>query len=332
MPRFNSNFRCLESVAFLVLALGLGIVHPTVSKVAASEQTSLCDDEEFPAELIHFEPAIEKPVFESAGPGTWEIKIRERGWIMKDGGVWKLWYSGFDGVRGNPVHLGYATSDDGIHWTRHPNNPLLPNEWIEDVCVVKESGTWYLFAEGKDDVPHWFQSTNGIDWKRQGELDVRRYDGTPVEKGPLGTPVVIKTKRGWSLFYERSDAGVWLAHSNDLKFWTNVQDEPVLRRDPDGNDSQMIALNQVIEFRGRFYAYYHASRTPERPRLWTCNVASSTDLIHWKKYPGNPLRPESENKSSPLLILDDHDIRFYTTHDKIDLHRPRSVGTARAVR
>jgi sucrose-6-phosphate hydrolase SacC (GH32 family) len=84
----------------------------------------------------------------------------------------------------------------------------------------------------------------------------------------------------------------------------------------------MLGLNQVIEHAGRFYAIYHGTRTPERPRLWTTNLAVSRDLVTWKKYPGNPLFPEAENKSSGIWVHDGRQFRLYTTHEKIDLHLP----------
>jgi predicted GH43/DUF377 family glycosyl hydrolase len=279
-------------------------------------------DDDFPGEFVSFRAYSGNPVFTPGGTGTWEVKIRERGWILREGDDWRMWFSGYDGTRTNPIHLGYATSRDGLNWTRSKDNPLNRDDWIEDMMVVRDGDHWYMFAEGKDDQPQWFSSADGEHWERRGVLDVRCQDGTPVPPGPLGTPSVIKTRDGWFLLYERRDAGVWLARSGDLKVWTNVQDEPVLARGPEPYDTQMIALNQVVEQNGRFYAYYHASRTVERPRLWTTNVAVSKDLRHWRKYQGNPLLPESENKSSGILVHDGKQFRLYTMHEKVDVHFP----------
>ncbi|MFM8220278.1 MAG: glycosylase [Planctomycetaceae bacterium] len=275
---------------------------------------------EFPPELVRFEADRRNPVFTAAGPGHWDVKIRERGWILKDHDRWHLWYSGYDGTRVNRVRLGYATSDDGITWQRQAGNPIDVDDWIEDPVVFRDQEMFHLIAEGRDDQPHWFTSTDGLKWHRQGGLDIRRVDGRPVESGPLGTPTVLRTAEGWNLLYERRDAGVWLARSPDLRRWTNVRDEPVLTRDPDGLDAVMIALNQVIEYRGKYYAYYHGTRTPQRPRLWSTNVAVSSDLISWRKYPGNPLLPEAENKSSGLVVFDGERFRLYTMHERVDLH------------
>ena len=97
---------------------------------------------------------------------------------------------------------------------------------------------------------------------------------------------------------------MWLAESKDLKVFTNVRDEPVLLPGPGEYDRQMIALNQIIKYNGRYYASYHGSPGGPRPVSWSSNLATSRDLIHWQKYAGNPLRPLAENKSSNLLDQD----------------------------
>jgi sucrose-6-phosphate hydrolase SacC (GH32 family) len=107
-----------------------------------------------------------------------------------------------------------------------------------------------------------------------------------------------------------------------LKIWTHVQDEPVIPLGAEGYDSKMIAINQVVKLHGKYYAVYHGSGSTEKPSLWTTNLAVSSDLIHWKKYRGNPLRPEAENKSSGELVHDGEQFRLYTMHDKVQVHFP----------
>src|SRR5947209_910375 len=88
--------------------------------------------EKFPAELVKFVQGGKEPVFQSAEKGKWDAQIRERGWIIREDGVWKMWYTGYDGTADGLRMLGYATSPDGIRWTRHPKNPLYREHWVED--------------------------------------------------------------------------------------------------------------------------------------------------------------------------------------------------------
>jgi hypothetical protein len=294
---------------------------PLLFTSAAARQAKPADVK-FPPELVEFVPHRVNPVF-AAEPGKWDARIRERGWILREEGVWKLWYTGYDGTRDGLRMLGYATSPDGIQWTRHPKNPIYRDHWVEDMMVVKHDGQYFMFAEGKDDRAQLLVSKDGLSWKRVGQLDIRKKDGTPIPDGPYGTPTAWHEGGVWYLFYERSDLGVWLATSRDLKVWKNVRDEPVLTPGPGAYDKDLIALNQIIRYKGRYYAYYHGSaKAGPNAGRWSTALATSTDLIHWEKYPGNPLQPVAENKSSGIVVLDGGNFRLYTMHPAVYLHVP----------
>lgn len=280
-------------------------------------------DHKFPPELVSFKTVQKKPLFAGAGKGNWDAAIRERGWIMREGDLWKLWYTGYDGTRDGTKFLGYATSPDGIEWKRFDKNPLYREHWVEDMMIVKDDGTFWMFAEGKDDRAHLLKSENGVTWKRVGQLDIRLKDGKPIPEGAFGTPTAWKEKGVWYLFYERDDKAVWLASSKDMKVWLNVQDKPVLVPGPGEYDKDLIALNQIIRYKDSYYAYYHGSaKTGANKGLWSTNVATSTDLIHWEKYPNNPLLPIDQNKSSGIVVHDGKQFRLYTMHPAVHLHLP----------
>lgn len=293
--------------------------------VAVTLFTRLQANDLFPTELTRFEPITENPVFTAEGDGYWDVKIRERGWIIRDGNTWRMWYTGYDGTRPGQKMLGYATSKDGIAWTPHPHNPIYRQHWVEDVCIIPHEGTLYMFAEGERDRAQLLTSQDGIAWVRIGPLDIRKVNSEPISEGPFGTPTAWYENGTWNLFYERGDKGIWLARSKDVKVFTNVQDEPLIVPGPDEFDHDLIAMNQIVKHAGRYYAIIHGSKKPAdptQPTLWATGLATSTDLIHWTKYPGNPLRPISENKSSGLLIHDGEQFRFYTMHGKVDVHFP----------
>jgi len=193
-------------------------------------------DEEFPAELVDFVPHQDNPVFAGTGKDTWDRTIRERGYLLREGDTYHLWYTGYNHNRSDTryrhtMSLGYATSPDGLHWIRHPDNPVFD------------------------------------------------------------------------------------------KSWTNVQDDPVIAMGPEPYDKHAVAVNQIVKHGDRYYAYYHACG--HKPwRDWTTNVAVSTDLVHWKKYPKNPI--VSGDKSSGSLVHDGERYRLYTTHPDVRVYSPRS--------
>ncbi len=285
----------------------------------------------FAPEMVDFVPYEKNPVFTAAGPGNWDAKIRERGWILRDGDQYLMWYTGYNGAKTGIKMLGLATSRDGLAWTRYPKNPIYDKHWTEDMMVVKQNSTFYMFAEGfrfgraypfakqLQDEPHLLTSVNGISWNRTGALEFRNAQGDPME-GIYGTPVAWFEDGQWYLFYEMMDLGVWLAKSKDLRVWTNVQDQPVLMPGPDQYDNKLIALNQIVKYQGRYYGYYHAMGDSE-PGKWSTCVAVSDDMRRWHKYHGNPI--VKNNRSSGILVPDGSRYRLYTMHDQVDVYFPR---------
>ncbi len=308
--------KCRFSVADLVVLAALLFV---------TDSSNLAADELFPDELVHFTPYLENPIFAGTAVGTWDHKIRERGWILRHGGMWHLWYTGYNDERAEKKMLGYATSPDGLTWKRYAENPIFDKMWTEDVHVVHHGDTFYMVAEGRGDIPHMLTSPDGIHWTEHGQLDVRNYDGSPLTPGPYGTPTLWIEGNTWYLFYERGDRGVWLAKSTDRTTWRNVQDTPVIARGPAEYDRHAVALNQVFRYRGRYYGVYHGNGDPNWKGPWTTCLAVSDDLVEWKKYPGNPI--VGTNHSSGQLVHDGERYRLYTMHPDVRVYFPRDANS-----
>ena len=274
---------------------------------------------EFPSWMIEVKPSPETPLFAGTDSATWDKMIRERGYILKEDGIFKMWYSGYNPDSTDEIHLGYATSPDGIHWKRYPGNPVYKNGWVEDMYVLHVKDVYYMFAEGLHDVAHLLTSPDGIRWKEQGPLNIHKANGDSVP-GPYGTPTVWLEKGVWYLFYERNDKGIWLAVSRDLKRWKNISDDPVIPMGPDSYDKYAVAMDDIIRYRGRYYGFYHANdHDPWTRQGWNSCVAVSNDLIHWKKYPGNPV--VDEGRDSPIMVRDGDKYRLYTMHPAVYLYQ-----------
>lgn len=311
MAQLTKNLAPLGIVLVLLALVLAALPQNATAPTSASAESDLGP---FPPALVQFSPSADNPLLEPE-ENQWDAKIRERGWILRAGDTWHLWYTGYRDQVSTRL-LGHATSADGLKWTRDPANPLIHDLWVEDMMVVKQGDTYYMFAEGLHDQAQLLTSRDGVQWQPQGTLDVRYVNGTPLTKGPFGTPTAWLEDGVWHLFYERMDAGIWLAKSNDLKVWTNVQDEPVLKSGPAEHDAHMIALNQIVKHDGVYYAYYHGTGGRTRERVWNTNVARSRDLVHWEKYPGNPLVTD---RSSGTIIYDGSRVRLYTTHEQVDV-------------
>lgn len=270
--------------------------------------------------MVDFQPYSLNPVFTGTGKATWDLKIRERGFILKEDDGYHMWYTGVSDTTSNVsrLKLGYAKSSDGLDWVRYDGNPIYQDLWVEDMMVWKLGDTYYMFAEGLNDVAHLLTSTDKINWESHGSLIITTLSGDTIS-GPYGTPTVWYENDLWYLFYEKADLGIWLATStsDDLINWTNLTNDPVIEMGPEPYDRFGLALNQIVKHKGFYYAYYHGTAF-EDWREWSTSVAVSDDLIHWKKYQANPIL--GDNKSSAILVHDGEQYRLYTMHDEVVVH------------
>ena len=310
----------MKTVTKILTVVLIGSITGCNTSQKSSEVTA--DEGEFAPCMVEFVPFEANPVFKGTGEETWDRQIRERGYILFEDGIYKMWYSGYDDSNEEAIFLGYATSTDGIRWHRHSAEPVFSEKWTEDMFVIKDGTTYYMYAEGRNDVAHFLTSGDGLQWQEQGDLVILNRDKQVIEP-PYGTPTVWIEDGKWYLFYERNDNGIWLATSEDHRTWKNVRDEPVIQRGPEKYDAGAVAANQVLKYKEKYYLYYHASSNPDwaNPKskaLWSSNVAVSTDLIHWKKYPGNPI--VKGDHSSPILVFDGERYRLYTMHDQVWLY------------
>ncbi len=179
--------------------------------------------------------------------------------------------------------LGYATSQDGVHFVRRPQPVMVaeaPYEsggGVEDPRLVKIGDTFYLTYTGYNNQGgsgvHATGSIHGdaqlcmatstdlIHWKRQGVI-------MPAYKGKWN---VGWTKSG-AIVPERIDGKYWMyyladgehqmtqmsiAYSDDLLHWTDVLDHPVLTSRPEMFDSQVVEPGPapVITDKGIFLIY-----------------------------------------------------------------------------
>ena len=94
------------------------------------------------------------PVLQPA-PG-WETGNLYSPSVIYDGTVYGMWYTGCNTSSPAICQIGYATSKDGITWTRDPSNPILSvgpsGAWdagdVENQCVVQYNGGFLLYYDG----------------------------------------------------------------------------------------------------------------------------------------------------------------------------------------
>ena len=196
----------------------------------------------------------------SGGPDEWDASSEEHSpFVMKDGNTYKMWY---EGSNGTVRQLGYATSPDGITWTKYAGNPVLqagPEAYDQDVAghgsILYEDGIyklWYHAIGDQGAIIAYATSADGVNWTKQGP--VLLPEGWEVN---LWGPSVLKVNGAYWMWYsaggEIYSPSIGVATSTDGIVWTRVGPEPVIK-DPDG---EALGDPHVIQDGGIFKMWFN---------------------------------------------------------------------------
>jgi len=222
-------------------------------------------------------------------PGTWDESTVEGQYIIKESNVYKMWYSGCSAMHPRYA-IGYATSPDGIHWTKDTlNNPVLDADtaqWeIEGVgycTVLSDSGSykmWYvgLNTSGVGNIGY-ATSTDGINWEKYEHNPVLLVgSATEWDGKTLSIPKVFLLDSMYHLYYSgySPDSSrhreIGYAWSEDELNWTKYDDpstvsapyaesDPVIRYSPGQWDGDATGPGNPILIGDSLHMWYQGNR------------------------------------------------------------------------
>ena len=182
--------------------------------------------------------ASETPVLSPRG-GGWESAGTFNPAVIETGGKIVMLYRTQD--KQGVSHLGYAQSEDGIHFTRRDQPVLSPTEeyekggGVEDPRLVRFGGTYYLTYTGynkKDAQLSLATSKDLIHWERKGVIIPANRGNWNVKWTKSGAIVPEKIGGKYWMYFlgtsaDNKDQG-GLAYSLDLIHWTEATKTPVL--------------------------------------------------------------------------------------------------------
>ena len=160
----------------------------------------------------------EKPVLSPGAP--WEKVAVMCPHVLWDADEkhFRMWYSG--GEQYEPDAIGYATSRDGIHWTKRPDNPIFRSDptlaWEHHkvtACQVARQGDWHvMFYIGFRDTDH---AQIGIARSRDGITHWQRLPANPIIRPTPGSwdadacykPFALLEGDTWRLWYNGRRGG-----------------------------------------------------------------------------------------------------------------------------
>ena len=238
---------------------------------------------------------------------TFDAIVASAAWVLKDGAGWRAWYTGWNGDerplgggRVEQVHfrIGYASSPDGLRWTRRPGaaeeGAMLglgaPGE-IDALAAAHPSvlavgATYHLWYEAYDGttwrIAH-AHSADGVLWTKDGAV---LPSGAADALDGLGArdPVVRKTADGFELWYQgRSRASpsfpVRRATSADGVTWTRDAREVVLHPDPPLAGDERVHVGSVLPRPdGSLLVFFAKETAVPRAATWGTVIDRSTAI------------------------------------------------------
>lgn len=204
-----------------------------------------------------------------------------------------------------------------LRWTPRWVTPQKYKKYAANpVYGPDQSGAWDTWTNGvgilrttdrKRYRMYYCDRTNGIgfaeasverptEWKEHPSSPVLRPKGEPHwEGGRLNQPRLAKvTDTHWRMYYTGWGQGFWrmgLAESFDEGItWKRHSEGPLLPLGAAGSgDSEAACVPMVIRVDGQWKMWYTASGN--RQNAIGIAHATSTDGIHWEKYPGGHVMP-----------------------------------------
>lgn len=271
--------------------------------------------------LAHTFPAISQtkwfkyegnPVLDVGPPGAWDDRLVNINRVIFRDSIYQLWYSGWGSGRDR---IGYAISRDGVHWTKHPSNPVLnatPDSWDQRESVLgyvisnnSNYEMWYTGADGRT-YGHlgYATSRNGTQWTKNAAPVISngpwRWNGGSIAAPSVLGPDSQGSYRMWFVGFDADfkHTEIGYAAGTDATHWTKSA-EPVLRvGSPESWDGNRVQNPRVLDNGNTLEMWYAGTKTDLR-RVQT-GYATSSDGIHWTKNADNPVL-----KAGPIESWDD---------------------------
>lgn len=251
-----------------------------------------------------WEPVSPEPVLSRGPAGSWDSYGVMHACLLAGEGGYRLWYEGRskreNKVDGHIVfgsEIGFASSEDGRRWEKHPDPVLGPDavgSWdshhVFYPMVVRRGRELWMYYHGNDAVINRCSiglavSEDGISWRRHAENPVMRLNEDP-EHGliNIACPNVVQTEDGYGMIYvrEKPRAGgsiteVALARSKDGIRWENRGILISL-----ATEDMCVSYPSLLAVEGRFLLWaWVFTHDPEKQNLNHLRLYGSDDLESW---------------------------------------------------
>lgn len=256
--------------------------------------------------------------------------------VLFHDGLFRMWYLGTsEASRSNNIVMGYAESDDGIHWREHPGNPILTGDdvpWGQIIQtpfvlhddVTNEFRMWFVSGAGvsrdgankivgNNQQLGYATSADGIHW------NVSRQSLYPCGRSPVIVRVATDDYRMWMGSRPQHDLidgglyrNIFEFRSRDGLAWTRSK-APALRPQEGANT---VVYPYVIREGDAWYMWHGCHIDSGRFEIF---CAKSMDGTKWDVDHTSPAFPAAADRdrfdgrytSTPCIVRDGHRLLLY---------------------
>jgi predicted GH43/DUF377 family glycosyl hydrolase len=305
-------------------------------------------------------PDLNTPIVPVGEAGAWDSTGVSYPRVIYRDGVFHMFYLGWTGNLGKVgAGVGYATSEDGLNWTKYEGNPVFVPEksvapdGLLNQCVILDGETWVmyfsqfegLFAPSNTILRATASSPTGP-WTVDPEpVGLAPGAASDWDHDPLAVAWVLRAEDGYVLYYVPMQeilvdgigylgGGIGRAVSPDGVHWTKYDDaatveakfavsDPVFlnSRDTHAWDFGSVGLPVVRFSDGSWEMFYYG-----RQASWSSiGYATSGDGITWTRYGDAPIvtAPNMGFAPGSVVVVDDTYFLYYV---RADMSYPRIGG------
>jgi len=211
------------------------------------------------------------PVLQDGLGDVWDGEFVTQPSVLHDGTEFHMRYTGYDGTN---FTIGYATSDDGIVWSKYASNPVLDlgdsGSWdemgVSSPTVILKDDIYHMWYTGNDEANMKIgsaTSSDGINWTKNVANPVLDLGGIGSwDSAGVSNPMVLldnrpsgnQVYRMWYTGYDGTNLTIGYARSDDGVVWSKRASNPVFNVDPtssmsaNGVSSPTVVVNGTRGF------------------------------------------------------------------------------------
>ena len=204
------------------------------------------------------------PVIYPGGYNSWDSKAVSPGAVIKENGIYKMYYCGYADEY-DSWHVGYATSVDGINWTKYPQ-PIITGTYgwehqLIPFSIIKLNNQYYLYFTGRNHP----NNRIGLAVSQDG-INFTKYSGNPIlindqswEISGVAEGTILNDNGILKMYYMNSNAtGFGIATSTNGINWTKSNLNPFFTTSSTYNNwaGDQVSYPSVVKVNNEVRLYY----------------------------------------------------------------------------